>query len=831
MEPKKDAKGSGQPVDQRVDLLLSQLTLREKAALLSGQDEWHTAAIERLGIPALVLSDGPNGVRAVGDGRPVGPTTAFPTGVSMASSWNPELIGRVGVALAEEARAMGCDILLGPCVNIVRTPLAGRNFESYSEDPYLAGRIAVAWVRGLQSGGVGASLKHFACNNQETERLRGDSVVDERTLREIYLPAFEMAVKEARPWTVISAYNRVNGVYASQNSYLLNEILRGEWGFQGAVISDWGGTHATVEAVCGGLDLEMPGPAKYLGQLLVDAVQFWQVEQEVIDRAARRILTLVVRSGKMDPAPAPAGSVNTLEHQQLARDLAEEAITLLKNERGVLPIDLARTRSVAVFGPNAAELTVGGGGSSAVTPPYRVSPIEALRQKVGDRAAIRYAKGCDNYTQPIGLLGAEHVTPARGEGRGFWVEYFEGTDFSRPVVRQQVESDINCASTGFPLPDALAGKPCSVCWTGVLRVAESGPYLAQFLHTGTCRLYLDGCLALESAHQPAEGSVRFARGSAEIELVKDRPYQVRVEFINPATESYYAAWLHFGPAPDAHFEDQLTEAVSIARQCDVAILFVGMPERYEREGADRPDMNLPRSQDAFVKAVAAANPNTVVVLNCGAPVAMPWLGDVAAVVQMHYPGLEGGNAVARILLGEVSPSGKLSVTYPRRLEEAPAQVGAPGTREVLYGEGIFVGYRHYDRQGKEVLFPFGHGLSYTTFEYRDLRAPETARLGEPMAVSVAVRNTGSVAGKEVVQVYVHDREATLARPAKELKAFAKIALAPAEERRVEFTLDDRAFAFCDPSRMRWVTEPGEFDILVGSSSRDIRLAATIRLSP
>jgi len=748
----------------------------------------------------------------------------------MASSWNPKLIERVGAALAEEARAMGCDILLGPCVNIVRTPLAGRNFESYSEDPHLAGRIAVAWIKGLQSRGIGASLKHYACNSQETERLRGNSVVDERTLREIYLPAFEAAVKEARPWTVISSYNRVNGAYASQNHHLLNEILRGEWGFEGAVISDWGGTHATAESVSGGLDLEMPGPAKYFGQLLLDAVQFWQVEPAVVDRAARRILTLVVRSGKMDEAPRPsAGSVNTPEHQQLARELAEEAITLLKNERGVLPINLARTQSIAVFGPNAAELTVGGGGSSAIQPPYRVSPLDALRNKVGDRAAIHYAKGCDNYVQPPGLLGAEFVTPSHGEGRGFWAEYFAGTDFSGSVIQQRVESEINCALSGYHLPDDLVGKPSCVRWTGTLRVAESGAYLAQFLHTGACRLYLDGRLALESEHSQAPESPRFGSGSAQIELVKDHTYQVQVEFINPASESTYATWLHFGLAPDACFQDRLAEAAAIARQSDLAIVCVGMPERFEREGADRPDMDLPRSQNAFVKAIAAASPNTVVVLNCGAPVAMPWLGDVAAVVQMYYPGLEGGNAVASILLGDVNPSGKLSVTYPRRLEDAPALIDIPGTRDVYYSEGIFVGYRHYDKRDVEVLFPFGHGLSYTTFEYRDPKVPETARTGEPASVSVAVKNAGPVAGKEVVQLYVRDREASVPRPLKELKAFAKVSLAPGEERRVELALDRRAFAFYDPCQKQWVTEPGAFAILIGSSSRDIRAAATIKL--
>ena len=826
-----DTGGPARMVGQWVDDLLSRLTLPEKVALLSGQDRWQTAAIERLGLPAIVLRDGSHGVRAreSGDDHRIDPTTAFPTGVAMAASWDPELIERVGAALAEEAQAVGCDVVLGPCVNIVRTPLAGRNFESYSEDPYLAGRIAVAWINGLQSRGIGAAIKHFACNNQETERLRGNSVVDRRPLREIYLPAFEAAVKEARPWCVISAYNRVNGVFASEHHELLKQILRREWGFDGAVISDWGGTHTTLGAIAAGLDLEMPGPPKYYGNLLADAVGFWQVDAEVVDRAAQRILTLVVRCGRMDEAEPAAGSVNTPEHQRLARELAEQSITLLKNDPVILPIDAARARSIAVFGPNADRLTVGGGGSSEVTPPYRVTPLQALRSKAPGHLTIHYLKGCDNFVEPPGLLGGEDVTPAVGEGQGLWADYFAGSGFSGPPVLQRAESAVNCAESGYRLPDALIGRPCAVRWTGTLTVRESGPRLAQFLHTDTCRLFLDDELVLESARSPANEADRFVRHSAQLDLRQDRPYRVRVEFSRSGAESAYAAWLHFGPAPDVDLEHQLEQAAALASRCDMAIACVGMPERFEREGADRPHMDLPRAQDTLISTIAAANPNTVVVLNCGAPVAMPWLEDVAAVVQMYYPGLEGGNALADILLGRVNPSGKLSVSYPRRLEDAPARIDVPGTRDVRYDEGVFVGYRHYDTRGMDVLFPFGHGLSYTTFEYRQARAPATAKPGEAVTVSVAVRNTGRVAGREVVQVYVQDRQASVPRPLKELKAFAKVALQPGEEQRVEFTLEPRAFAFYDSCREQWLSEPGDFDILIGASSRDIRAVASVEL--
>ncbi len=678
----------------QIDSLVRQMTLEEKVSLLSGKDTWHTVPVAREigwakeGIPSLVMTDGPHGVRPSEPetGRRMGPTTAFPTGVSMAASWNPELVERVGVALGEETRAMGCQILLGPCVNIVRHPLAGRNFESYSEDPFLAGEIGVAWVKGVQSQGVGTSLKHFACNNQEIERFRGSSVVDERTLREIYLAQFEKIVKEADPWTVMCSYNRINGVYASQNAHLLRNILKEEWGYQGVVISDWGANHTTVESVLGGLDIEMPGPARYYGDFLVHAVNTWQIDEAVIDESVRRIIRLILKAGLPGEAAhqgeglskrpeQDTPEVNTPEHQALARELAEEAITLLKNDRNVLPFDARKLRRLAVIGPNAAEMQVGGGGSSAVTPPYQVNPLDALRQKLDGKVEIAYEQGCG--------------------------------------------------------------------------------------------------------------------------------YQA---------------------GPEA---ERIQKAAGLAGSADAVVVFAGMPKYFESEGSDRPHMALPGPQAELIRAVAAANPKTVVVINAGAPVEMPWIDDVAAVLLAYYPGLEGGNAITRILLGEVAPSGKLPVTFPKRLEDTPAFINYPGGMEVHYGEGIFVGYRYYDAKDIEPLFPFGHGLSYTTFDYRDLQAPSEVEIGKPVRVSLQVKNTGNCAAKEIVQLYVGDRQASLARPVKELKGFRKLMLQPGEAQTIEFSLDSRAFAFYDPHRKEWIVEPGEFEILVGSSSRDIRVKKII----
>jgi beta-glucosidase len=817
-------------VERRAEDLLGRLTLKEKVALLSGRDTWSTVAIERLGLPSLTMTDGPHGVRAnkAEAGRVVGPATSFPTGISMASSWNPELIERVGIALAEETRAMDCDILLGPCINIVRNPLAGRNFESYSEDPYLAGRIGVAFVRGVQSQGVGTSVKHYACNNQETERFRASSAVDERTMREIYLAAFEAIVREAQPWTVMCSYNRINGVYASQNVHLLDEILRGEWGFEGVVISDWGANHTTVESIRAGLDIEMPGPARWRGDLLVEAVRTWQVDEAVVDESARRVLRMLLRSGgKGSPSALPPGAVNTPRHQALAREVAEESLVLLKNEGGLLPLNEGRIESIAVIGPNAAEARIGGGGSSYLEPPYRVSPLEGLRAALGSAIEVGYEQGCDNYYEPPPLK-AEHLIPPSGEGNGLLAEYFDNTELSgaAAAVRAHERPDL----WWFSPPEGVSKEAFSARWSGTFVSPGSGRYAFALASKGVCRLYLDGALLVETTPEPRrpfDGPLSTA--PAYVELAGGRSYDIRVEYVKPLDVDINVVRVSLSAAPRFEEDDRIARAAELAKRSDVAVVFGGMPRRYETEGRDRPHMDLIGRQGELIEAVARANENTVVVLNCGAPVAMPWIASVPAVVLAFYPGQEGGNAIARMILGAVNPSGKLAVTLPKRLEDNPAFVGCPGGREVRYEEGVFVGYRHYDAGGIEPLFPFGFGLSYTTFSYSDLRVPDVVRVGEPVAISVVVENTGVCAGKEVVQLYVHDKEATLVRPPKELKGFEKVFLEPGESATVRFVLDRRALSFYDPCQGHWVAEPGEFEVLVGSSSRDIRARAGFTL--
>ena len=807
--------------EQRVEDLIKKMTLSEKVSLLSGQDIWNTVPIKRLGIPSITMTDGPHGVRATAPeaGRRMGAVTAFPTGISMGAAWNPELIEQVGQALGEETRGMDCDILLGPCVNIVRDPRGGRNFETFSEDPYLSGRTAVAYIRGVQSRGVGTSLKHYAANNYEIERNRATSNVDERSLREIYLAQFEMAVKEAQPWTVMCSYNRINGVYASQNQHLLNEILKDEWGFQGAVVSDWAANHTIFESVQGGLDLEMPGPAKYY-KLLGDAVQNWQIDEKAVDEAVRRVLRIILLSGRMDQKVSK-GAVNTPGHQKLARQLAEEAITLLKNDGGILPLGKG-IKSIAVIGPNAAEAVIEGGGSSKVPPLYRVSPLEALQKRLDGKMKIEYASGSDNVDEPFTI-------PTTWLKGGLHGEFYEMPDFSgKPIeVRDGFGAEFWWHIAWTP----LRIKPMAIRWTGSLTVPEDGSYKIAVNHVGKVKLFLDGKSILESVASKAGTRDVFTRGVAVQKLQTGKAYEFRMEYVRFPEQEVVNYGLGIGLTFEDGKDRRLEQAAEVAKRCDVALVFAGYPDAFESEGTDRPSIDLMGKQNELITAVANANPRTVVILNTGAPVSMPWVDQVAAVVEAYYPGMENGNAVVSVLLGKVNPSGKLPVTFPVRLEDSPAFINAsfPGCREVNYGEGIFVGYRYYDKKDVTPLFPFGHGLSYTSFSYSDLKVTKKVKSGQPVEVSLVVTNTGKAAGKEVIQLYVSDAKSSLPRPPKELKGFAKVDLKPGEAGTVTLSLDERALAFYDPHRKKWVAEPGEFELLVGSSSRDIRLRAKFEL--
>ncbi|MFN8464987.1 MAG: glycoside hydrolase family 3 C-terminal domain-containing protein [Caldilineaceae bacterium] len=659
-----------------IKTIVSAMTLEEKAALVTGASAWTTTPIDRLGVPELLMSDGPHGVRRVPDVHAVSaeslPATCFPTASALASSWDTELVNTMGQALAEESLALGVGLLLGPGVNMKRSPLGGRNFEYFSEDPFLAGELAVSLIDGIQSKGVGTSLKHYAVNNQEFERFRIDAEVDERTLREIYLPAFEAAVKRGQPWSVMCSYNKINGSYGSEHHELLTHILKDEWGLEGYVVSDWGAVHDRVAALKAGLDLEMPGPRARRTQAVIRAVQDGELDEAVLDEAVRRILRIVFKA-----AETPKGGAFDVEsHHALAQKIAGECIVLLKNN-GILP--LKPNVNVAVIGRAAEVAHFQGGGSSHINPTRVSVPFAELKALAQD-AELTYAMG-------------------------------------------------------YPVDDS---------------------------------------------YQPA----------------------------------------------------LIEEAVSLAQAADVAVLHIGLPSYKESEGYDRPDMDLTVQQVALIKAVSAVQPNCVVVLNNGSPVAMgDWIDGVGAVVEAWMMGQAGGGAIADVLFGRVNPSGKLAETFPARLEDTPAYLHWPGDNgRVRYGEGLYIGYRYYDARRLGVQFPFGYGLSYTTFAYSNLElSSHDFRDVDGVVVSLDVTNTGSVAGKEIVQVYVHDHAASLARPLKELKGFAKVALAPGETKTVSIPLNARAFAFYHPAHRQWITEDGEFDILVGASSADIRLQASVTL--
>ncbi len=666
---------------EKIKSLIAQMTLAEKASLCSGQDFWHLKGIERLGIPSIMVTDGPHGLRKqAGQADHVGlnesvPATCFPTASALAATWNRALIYQVGQALGEECRQEKVGVILGPGANIKRAPLCGRNFEYFSEDPYLTGEIAKSHIAGVQSQGVGTSLKHYAVNNQEYRRMTIDAVVDERALREIYLPGYEIAVQGAQPWTVMCAYNKINGVYACENGYLMTDILKDEWGHKGLVVTDWGAMNERVAALQAGTELEMPGTKNGNDAKIVAAVEAGQLDEAVLARAVERILTLIFKAAD---TLSQDFACDMQAHHALACRVAAEGAVLLKNDGDLLP--LQKTTRFALIGRFAKVPRYQGAGSSLMNP----TRLDNLHDEM------------------LKLLGAD-------------------------------------------------------------------------------------------------------------------------------TLAYAPGYTEKGDQPD---EALIQEALTVAETAEVVIICAGLTDLYETEGVDRTHMKLPPGHDALIKRIAAAHPNVVVVLSNGSPVEMPWAQDVPCILEGYLGGQAGAGGIADILFGEVNPSGKLAETFPLKLEDTPAYRTFPGGPvTVEYRESLYVGYRYYDTVGQPVLFPFGHGLSYTRFAYRDLalNRPEGSD-SQSLTVTFKVKNTGKVAGQEVIQLYVRDVESTAFRPAKELKGFAKVALQPGEETEVTLDLDRRAFAYYAPQLKEWRVEAGTFEILVGASSQDIRLSATIEIA-
>ena len=820
------------PVSERVGQLLSMLTLEEKAAFMTGVDMWHIKGVERLGIPSIRVTDCGHGVTVVLDsaGHNSGCATCFPTAVSQASTWNRELVREIGAAIGRETRALGSAILLAPMVNIHRTPLGGRNYETYSEDPFLTGALASSFIQGVQSEHIGAVIKAATANNQQTHQSRHSVKVSERALREIYLPGFRIPVVESEPWGIMTSYNKLNGEYTSASQHLIRDIIKDEWQYDGFVVSDWRGTHS-MKALFAGLDLEMPGPGKILtGEAIVKEIEQGNFTEQELDERVGRILAAILKTKLLDAdRPALNAEWDTPHHHDMARKAAEEAIILLQNRNSLLPLDISQIETLAVIGPNAREARLGGGGSASVTACHSVSPLEGIQNHGRDSTLILFEEGC-GMKGDMPLIYTEYLRTVNGDqtAGGLKGEYFMGKEPAGDPVHVRLDDKIDFSwGWAAPCPQVDRGD-YSVRWSGQILPPVSGSYgIGVHCTGGGVRFYLDDELLIDQWGDPYqenfEAGFRQISESIQVSMKAGVPRMVCVEFHKKANRnSIRLEWEIPGK------KDPVLEAVSLASRSDVAVVFAGLSNLYEGGTLDRENFLLPEPQNRLISAVARANPRTIVVLINGTPVAMPWIDEVAAILEAYYPGQEGGHAIARILFGEVNPSGKLPETFPRKLEDNPSHGFFPGDpEEVIYGEGIYVGYRHYDKMKIEPLFPFGYGLSYTSFAYDDLRVNQVE--DGSFRVEADIKNTGTVTGKEVVQLYVRDPESSIDKPEKELKGFSKVLIEPGQTKSVSMLLGRDQLAHFDERKNQWVVEAGEYEILIGSSSRDIRLRQTITM--
>jgi beta-glucosidase len=750
----------------------------------------------------------------------------IPCGTALAASWNADLVEAIGALLGETARANGVHVLLAPATNMLRSPLGGRNFEYYSEDPFLAGRITCAYVRGVQSERVAATVKHFVCNDAETHRFDGDVVVDEQALREIYLLPFEMAVREENAWTIMCSYNKLRGTHMSAHP-ILDDILRAEWGFDGVVVSDWGAVHDTVASGLNGLDVEMPGPPEFWGGKLVAAIRSGEVPEARIDEKVLRILRLARRTGALGgSSPDPTFTRGGAEVSSLVCKAAVESFVLLKNENELLP--LASPSRIAVLGPDAGHPALQGGGSSNVGPSYGVSPVEGIRRLVGETAQVVHEPGYLPAVMPRLDLGWVNALDGT---EGFTVELFEARDPSRGPIRSETQR------TNFFIWDTTVGdRPLGellVRLSATLTPPVDGEYTFGIDCSGAGTVRIDGeQLVVLAPEHDLDWSALFRanpRGVGRVTLEGGRPVQFELDFRahpGPAGAIGLVTLRAFPPAP----EDLHERAVEAAASADVAVVVAGLGEEFESEGFDRSSLELPAEQLRLISAVAAANPATLVVLSAGSQVLMDWAEQVPAVLLVWYPGQEFGDALAQVLLGRAEPGGRLPMTFPARANDVPILEPGPDdplANEWHYREGLFVGYRHYDRHQLTPAYCFGYGLGYTTFVYEDLRVERKSGVerGLEVEAAVRVRNTGSRRGKAVVQLYVGSEHTE--RPLWELGDFGNVVLDPGAEEDVRFTLRERAFSQWDSALGDWAMIPGSHKVAVGSSSRELHLTATL----
>jgi beta-glucosidase len=808
-------------LEQKVDAIVSKMTLEQKIDMLGGVDTFDVRGYPELGLPVLHTADGPVGVRNDG------PATAMVGGISLASSWDPALATRVGEQIGRDARAKGKHFLLGPGVNIYRSPLNGRNFEYFGEDPFLGSRIAVGYIEGLQSQGVSATVKHFMGNNSEFDRHGTDSIIDERTMREIYLPIFEAAVKEAHVGAVMDSYNLTNGQHLTQNGRLNNEILKKEWGFEGILMSDWDATYDAVGAINGGLDLEMPS-GKFLNrEKLLPAVKSGKVSENTINEAVRRIIRTELEFHWPDREQRDLSIPRfNQEAGDVALQAAREGMVLLKNDGNVLPLSKEKIRTIAVIGPDAYPAVPVGGGSAQVKPFEAISFLDGLSDSLAGHALVTSDYGV--MSPGVAAIATNFETAAQNGKEGLTEEDFSNEDFSGVPERRRVVKHI---SLGQPFELGLLNLDeidaadlqnkhgIAERWTGYYVPKASGTFdvFAQqggFSPSGF-RMYVDGKLLFDNWENQ-----KFILAQTSVPL-DAKPH--KIVFEHHTGPGFGPPFVRMGIIPQGTWVDD--EAEQLAAKADVVVLTVGFNPQSETEGWDR-TFELPVGQNELIEKVSAKNKNTIVVITSGGGVDMtPWIDKVAGVIEAWYPGQEGGKALTEILFGEVNPSGHLAATFERRWQDNPTYNNyypAKGTNRVIYKEGVFVGYRGYEHNDIKPLFPFGYGLSYTTFKYANLKADEHG-------VSFDVTNTGSRAGDTVAEIYIAPPKTNL-RPAKELKGFARVKLQPGEAKTVTVPLNTRSFAYYDVNGKQWRAEKGTYDVLVGSSSEQIELNGKIYLA-
>ncbi|MFE1539156.1 glycoside hydrolase family 3 protein [Streptomyces microflavus] len=810
---------------EAVDTALAALGLDDKTRLLAGQDLWSLPALPAIGLRSLVMSDGPIGVRGV-RWTAADPSVALPSPTALAATWDPELARRAGRLLAQEARRKGVHVLLAPTVNLHRTPLGGRHFEAYSEDPYLTGEIGTGYVRGVQDGGVATTVKHFVANDAETDRFTVNNTVAPRPLRELYLAPFERIVRNAHPWGIMAAYNQVNGSTMTEHRYLQNAVLRGEWGFDGFIVSDWLAARTTVGAITGGLDAAMPGPRTVYGEALADAVRAGEVDEKIVDLAVRNILLLAARTGALESAPpaVPAAALPaTVDGDALAREIARRSFVLVRNEvrDGADALPLAPGTTVALSGALARDARVLGGGSALVFPDHVVSPLDGLTAALPE-GALTYAVGADPSDElAIAEAGFDLTAVCR--------------DVSGAVLATVPLPSGQIQWIGADLPDGVTHDTLdTVEITGTFTPRASGEHTFGTRGTGSFALTVDDRPLFDGTQDRAPGTDPLGAFFNEpvergrLPLTEGAPVRVSLSHRpGPGTghplKGVAFSLVHLAPLRDP--DELIAEAVEAARTADTAIVVVGTTERVESEGFDRTDLKLPGHQDALVHAVAAVNPRTVVVVNSGSPVELPWRNEVAAVLLSWFPGQEAGHALADVLRGQEEPGGRLPTTWPVALADVPVSATTPTNGELPYTEGVFIGYRAWEKAGTTPAYAFGHGLGYTTWEYVSVSAT-------PDAVTVRVRNTGSRPGSDTVQIYLAPAPAPDApeRPARWLAGFARVTAAPGGSVEVTVPVETRAYQVWDEEAYGWKTVPGTYEVQAARSLADVRATTTVDIT-